>query len=274
MSYPAVVFRVMIATPNDVQVERDIIREVIHDWNAQNSKRERAVLLPVGWETNSVPTIGKRPQEALNEQMVRDCDLLVAVFWTRLGTDTGKAKSGTVEEINEHVDAGKPAMLYFSKANVPYDVDHDQFTAVKNFKDSYKGKCLFHEYGSHEKFREIFTRQFAMTVQETLLPNIPASEMIEERLAVGTSISKDARHMLLTATGDDNGRITFDHGTDATHIQAGIQYIYRGSERKEIARWDSATKELLRAGLVEECRGYEGLFEVTQKGYQLVDQLK
>jgi hypothetical protein len=38
------------------------------------------------------------------------------MFWTKLGTATGVAASGTVEEIDRFVAAGKPAMLYFSPA--------------------------------------------------------------------------------------------------------------------------------------------------------------
>ena len=36
------------------------------------------------------------------------------MFWTKLGTPTGVADSGTVEEIDQFVEANKPAMLYFS----------------------------------------------------------------------------------------------------------------------------------------------------------------
>jgi len=37
MSYNAKVFNVMIASPNDVLQEREIIREIVYDWNAANS---------------------------------------------------------------------------------------------------------------------------------------------------------------------------------------------------------------------------------------------
>ena len=51
----------------------------------------------------------------LNDQLVDRCDILVGMFWTKLGTSTGVAASGTVEEIDRFVAAGKPAMLYFSR---------------------------------------------------------------------------------------------------------------------------------------------------------------
>lgn len=274
MSYPAMVFRVMIATPSDVQVERGIIREVIHDWNVVYSKKARAVLLPVGWETHSFPTIGERPQEALNEQMVRDSDLLVAVFWTRLGTDTGKAASGTIEEIEEHVNAGKPAMLYFSDAPViPSSVDQTQYTALTDFKNSYKGKSLFHQYGSHEQFRMDFSRQFAMKVQDSLLPDVPQSNLIEDRLSMRTSLSEDAQQLLVAASAGD-GRVWHIRHSSGCILKAGGQNLYEGNSPREAARWEGALQELLGVGLVQ-VRGYKGeVFEVTREGYQVADQLK
>ena len=274
MSYPAMVFRVMIATPSDVQAERGIIRDAIHEWNIMHSTTARVVLLPIGWETHSVPTIGERPQEALNEQMVRDCDLLVAVFWTRLGTDTGKAESGTVEEINEHVNAGKPAMLYFSNTPVmPSSIDQAQYAALTAFKNSYKGKSLFHEYGSHEQFRTDFTRQLVMKVQDALLPGVPASDLIEERLSIQTSLSEDAQRLLLAAAGHD-GTVLCVHCLRGVSVQAAGQNMCEGNSRREIARWKGALEELRNCDLVRD-RGHKGeVFEVTQKGYQLADQLK
>ena len=45
----------MIASPGDVQAERDIVRDVVHEWNAVNAVRRGMVLLPVGWETDLAP---------------------------------------------------------------------------------------------------------------------------------------------------------------------------------------------------------------------------
>jgi len=264
----------MIATPSDVLAERNIIREVIHEWNVVHSKERRAVLLPVGWETHSVPTIGERPQEALNKQMVRGCDLLVAVFWTRLGTDTGKAESGTVEEINEHVNAGKPAMLYFSNTPVvPSSIDQAQYTALTDFKNSYKGKSLYQEYGSSEEFKAAFTRQLAQKVQDALLPQIPASDVIEKQLSIRTGISQDAQHLILAAAGGD-GHILRIRSLSGTVVQAGDQNMCKDDSPREIARWEGALDELLRFALIKAV-GYKGeVFEMTQKGFQLVDQLQ
>ena len=93
--------------------------------------------MPVGWETHSSPEMGDRPQAIVNRQVLADCDLLVAILWARLGSPTGEAPSGTVEEIEEHLAAGKSAMIYFSTAPVRLDsVDSEQYSALLEFKES------------------------------------------------------------------------------------------------------------------------------------------
>src|SRR5438067_4458442 len=102
MAYDAKVYNVMIASPGDVEVERSIVRDVIADWNAANAAVTGKMLQPVGWDTHSAPEMGDRPQSIINKQVLKQSDLLVAVFWTRLGTPTDVAPSGTAEEIDEH----------------------------------------------------------------------------------------------------------------------------------------------------------------------------
>jgi hypothetical protein len=103
MPYNANVFKVMIASQGDVAGERTVIREVLAEWNVIHSDTRKVVLLPIGWETHTSPEMGERPQAIINKQILKDCDLLVGVFWTRIGTATGDYASGTVEEIEKHI---------------------------------------------------------------------------------------------------------------------------------------------------------------------------
>ena len=137
MSYNATVFKVLIASPGDITFEIKIVREVIQEWNSVHSETRGIVLLPVGWETNSTPEMGDRPQEIINKQIVDKCDMLVGVFWTRIGTTTGEFESGTVEEIERHIANNKPVMLYFSRQPVVLEsVDLGQYEKLKKFKKS------------------------------------------------------------------------------------------------------------------------------------------
>ena len=136
MPFTASVHPVKIASTGDVQPERDTVRDVLHEWNSVHGARRRVLLLPVGWETDIAPEMGDHPQSILNKRILKDADLLVGIFWTRLGTPTPSYASCAFEEIEEHLAAGKPAMLYFSSAPAALDsVDPDKYRALKTFKE-------------------------------------------------------------------------------------------------------------------------------------------
>jgi hypothetical protein len=99
VSYTANVINVMIASPSDVPKERLIARDVIAEWNTIHAKDKRTVLMPIGWETHSVPDTGDRPQAIINGQLLKDADLLVAVFWTRIGSPTGAREAGLLRRL-------------------------------------------------------------------------------------------------------------------------------------------------------------------------------
>lgn len=123
MSYNAKVYKVFIASPNDVTIERNVIRSVLARWNAINSESQKTVLLPVGWDTHAAPESGKEPQQYINEHLLDKCDILIGVFWSRVGNPTKKYESGTIEEISRHIQERKLAMLYFSQKPYPQDAD-------------------------------------------------------------------------------------------------------------------------------------------------------
>lgn len=149
MAFQAAVLQVLIASPSDVQEERNVIPKVIYEWNALNSVVENIVLLPVKWETHSSTEYdGNDTQEILNKQFVREADILVGAMWTKLGTPTVKSESGTVEEIEEFIKSGKPIKLYFSTSGLPHDVDVTELQRVRKFKQEYQGKGIYKEYNT------------------------------------------------------------------------------------------------------------------------------
>lgn len=175
MSFKAEVYRVLIASPGDTEDERRIIPDVINDWNAASSEKAGIILMPVKWETHSTPALGNRPQEIINQQIVNSADLLVGIFWTRIGTQTGKYISGTVEEIEQFINKNKPVMLYFSEAPInPNRIDVEQFTILKSFKDSMRSQGLTESYLDLIDFRNKFTRQLSIQLNN-LIDNINSS---------------------------------------------------------------------------------------------------
>lgn len=173
MPYDARVFQILIASPGDVQAERDIIAEVIYEWNYVNSHDRRIVLLPLRWETHSSPEMGERPQGVINRQIVEHCDMAVGVFWTRMGTPTSEAESGTAEEVEEVGRAGKPVMIYFSRAKVDLDsVDLSEYGRLRQFKEKAYPQGLIEKYASIPEFRDKFSRQLAMKIRELVAQDL------------------------------------------------------------------------------------------------------
>ncbi|MCE9777547.1 DUF4062 domain-containing protein [Shewanella algae] len=166
MAYSATVFNVLIASPSDVEEEREAIAQTIHDWNSLNSAETGKVLLPVRWESHSAPVMGDRPQGIINEQVVRDCDILIGAFWTRLGSPTGVEDSGTVEEIKLFLKQQKPVMLYYSKKPVDMDeADLAQVQKLKDFKKSIRNKGIQEQYCNIDELKQKLMRQLTIVMR-------------------------------------------------------------------------------------------------------------
>ena len=282
MAYQATVIPVMIASPGDVSEERDAIREIIHDWNDVNAIASSIMLSPVGWETHSSPELGVRPQELINSRILKDCDLLVGVFWTRLGTPTGKAESGTVEEIEEHIKAGKPAMIYFSSKPVaPESIDADQYSAVQKFKQHCKALGLVEQFDDIAEFKSKFSKQLQITLSknEYLQGLITGKEditvVVNRNVGINASdysLTEEATTLLKTASMKDDGMILKVTYIGGMHIQAGGKQ-FGGENAREAAKWESALSELINDGLVV-ARGYKDqVFELTHQGWALAGKL-
>ena len=273
MPYTARIVEVMIASPGDLGAERQVIRELLHEWNAIYARERKLVVLPIGWETHASPRLGERPQQIINEQILHTCDLLVGVFWTRLGTPTGEAASGTVEEIEKHVAAGKPAMLYFSNAPVhPDSVDPAQYQALREFRDRLMKQGLVEFYASVEEFREKFARQFAQTIVRDFDESDVAAELTTA-VPPPPQLSPDAARLLAEAART-HGHILFEHTGLGPIVSAGDTVLFEQGSAREEAKWRAALEQLVEAELIVDRSSNGEVFTVTDAGYRLADTLK
>lgn len=281
MSYTAKVFNVMIASPSDVVRERLIIRDAIHEWNTLQAERESCVLLPMDWESHAAPLMGDRPQGIINEQLLTNSDLLVAVFWTKIGSPTGKAPSGTIEEIEEHIKAGKPVMVYFSSEPVrPDSVDDEQYSALREFRDACKKEGLIREYESVQEFSNVFPRHLQQTVTRHFCTggsldetdvSLPAGIALAGEAPSAERLTGEAVRLLSQAAEDPHGIVMVSQTFGGTQVQAnGIEFVKAGEPRSE-ALWQEAVEQLFDAGLLS--GSPVGVATVTAEGYRVADSL-
>lgn len=282
MAYNAKAVEVMIASPSDVVNERQAVREVIADWNAVHSRREAVCLMAVGWETHSSPELAGRPQQIINERVLENADLLVGIFWTRVGSPTGKSISGSVEEIERHLEAGKPAMLYFSTAPVvPSSLDQEQFEALEQFKDWAKGQGLIEQFENLDQFKTKFRNQLQLTLNANEHLKRLMSDASTDFVAVYNSAvrpsdaepSDDAKALLLATSRKKNGMIMLMRHLGGTQISAGDESFGDQKDRRSVARWEAAIENLYDLGYTRDLNGNREIFELTHSGYELAEKL-
>lgn len=284
MAYQATIIPVMIASPGDVAEERDVIRGVIHDWNDVNAEHTNTLLSAVGWDTHSSPELGARAQDLINTRVLRNCDLLIGVFWTRLGTPTGNSPSGTVEEIEEHIQAGKPAMIYFSSKPVaPESIDSAQYAKVKEFQSKLKDLGIIETYSNIQDFKYKLSKQMQLClVNNQYLRGLVASSSSSgavgipgvsvRGLSIDFNLTDEAKELLKAAATDERGAIIKAAYIGGRVIQAGGK-SFGGERGRDSAKWEAALDELESTHLVVG-RGEKGqIYELTHRGWEVADAL-
>jgi hypothetical protein len=227
LSFRAEVLRVLIASPSDVNQERNEIEKVIFMWNSQFSEELETILLPGRWEDDVVPTYrGSDPQQIINEQLVNKCDILIGVFWTKLGTPTMTHSSGTLEEVSIFIENGKEVMLYFVDKSVPRNDDFSQLAKVDEFKKEYGNKGIYSTYDSQKiidhLYRKVmqYKRKRATEQENLLIVDSGLVEPLKDLLELGKLTSND---ILLLAYSLDTGNRQFGYRWMASHTLPSIK---------------------------------------------------
>lgn len=204
MAFTARVYSILIASPSDVGEEREIAVKAIQEWNYLNAPERAVTLLPLRWETHAAPTLGDRPQAIINRQIVDRCDALIGIFWTRFGSPTGIAESGTLEEIERAVNAGKPAMLYFSSApQRPDAIDTAQLDNLRKFKSNIQNKGLVQAYGSISEFKDLLARHIENQVRTLLSAEGPEGSDTAQSTQADIQIAFDASASIYAEISND-----------------------------------------------------------------------
>lgn len=170
MPSKATVYRALIASPSDVQEEREATKDVIIQWNAANSRQQGAYIEPVLWETHVGNDLGDGPQEIISDQVLDACDFVIGVFWSRIGTPTDEEAGGAVEEVKKMAfDRGKPAIVSFCERDIPRDrLDVSQLKKLEEFEQECEDAGLYFKYRSVEEFKNQLYQEVSHTMNQFL----------------------------------------------------------------------------------------------------------
>ena len=88
---PLRTMRIVICSPEDVGAERDAARRAVYEASRILAFAGRDVRLePICWETHARPGLHEQgPQGGVDEALnIKDADVVVVIFWRRLGLGT------------------------------------------------------------------------------------------------------------------------------------------------------------------------------------------
>lgn len=190
----ATVLEVMIGGPSDIDPQRKLLTGVVADWNSSQSKAREIVLQPRYWRFDVTPSLDRPPQDVINQSIADQADLLIAVFYSRLGTPTESAVSGTAEEIERVRRRGKPVLVYFSATELPANANPDELKRLQEYKTDLRKRGLCSTFDSDEDLRRAATKDLA---RESGLPSFSESVLGSEEIKVTTRWSASANASLV-----------------------------------------------------------------------------
>lgn len=270
--YKANVYNIMIGCPSDISKEEvNTIFDVIHSWNADNSHSMGIVLLPMHWSKNSYPIMGKDPQKIINEQMTDNSDIIICLFAGKLGTPTSTHESGTVEELQSHIEEGKSAMVFFKKNFCPGTPE--EYNRIFNFRKTLETKGLYAEYETPADLRETLQHSITKYVNSYLSASV---ESIQNNISQIPLTQEEIE--LLEKWIKSNQLETYHHdfmGGKRSYVFGRLSVDAQDARTK--AQMNNLLSKLEQLGFIEYARhdshGTE-IKQLTQKAFEYIDSLK
>ncbi len=166
--------RIFVASSSDVKQERNTLKKVVTKLDNRYD-RQGLDLQVIAWEDNVRPDFGFDPQDVINRQINFDLiDIFIGIVWSRIGTSTPRALSGTVEEVNRALDArrrtGRPWSTLFYLCDRPYlpstNDEAKQWEEARKFKNWINSNSLNRHYQENDEFEDLLENDLSMAVDD------------------------------------------------------------------------------------------------------------
>jgi hypothetical protein len=158
------VCRIVVASPNDVQPERDLLPVIVAGLNRGIARDRRLSLEVARWETDAYPGFHPDGPQGLIDTVlgIEDCDILIGIFWKRFGAPVQDANSGSEHEFRLAHEAwkrtGRPQIMVYFKQQ-PYTPktrdETDQWGQVLDFQSNFPKEGLWWPYRGRAQFEPL-----------------------------------------------------------------------------------------------------------------------
>lgn len=170
-------YQIFLASPSDLKEERIAVEGVIAELNRTFGRRNNLILELLKWETDSAPGLAiKHTQDLISSDIGTDYDIFIGMLWTKFGTPTLNANSGTEEEFNiayskaeSSPDAVK-LLFYFKNTPRPInEIDTDELKKVETFKrEIIKKQVLYGEFDSIADLEQYLRLHIPMRIDDLI----------------------------------------------------------------------------------------------------------
>ena len=186
------IIKCLIASPGDVTQERDICETVFEELNRELGSVLNFRIESVRWEKDAHAGCGEYGQEVINRQIDDLYDLFLGIMYSRFGTPTPVAGSGTEEEFNiaySKKQEGKvdDILFYFNSAPIPQSIlDPDQYKKVNEFKKRLEELKIFYKsYDGTDAFRDFLRQELTLYFRQRFAKkkkNVKSNDKLSKNL--------------------------------------------------------------------------------------------
>lgn len=185
------VLTVFLASPGDLNSERQIVRDAVTRANKILSRRIGWHIELLGWE-DTLPSYN-RPQELINKD-VDACDLFIGILWRRWGQKSGKFSSGFEEEFvrskERRIRTDSPELWLFFKS-IDKEAKRDpgeQLQRVLKFRDEQidSKELFFKEFDDIEQWGKLIYDSIMIYVLDLSLET-PKFQVEEQSISLDIS---------------------------------------------------------------------------------------
>jgi len=154
--------KILISAPTDQDVACKKVMETISSLNKIMEPHGHS-LKAVHWKDNIASGRADRAQTVINSQ-VEDCNALIVILGSRVGSPTGEFASGTIEEFFNFLEKNPKSGIEFDVhvlfndigEKSIYEIDPEQLKAVQDFRNSLNGLGVnFNQFSTYETLQEL-----------------------------------------------------------------------------------------------------------------------
>jgi len=153
-------FRIVVASPSDVFETRKFVFDAIHEVDRVFEQQSIAIR-GVGWEEYASPGIGSEAQDVINQQILKEYDILIAIFGAKLGSATKTERSGTVAEIehaigkqNDQMGLHRIQVYFCDKIESLSTISIDELKRLEDYRKSLSDRgVLYRMFSTGEQLQ-------------------------------------------------------------------------------------------------------------------------